>query len=208
VRMCVGNMLQLQYKLTSPAGAVHTCRALATSQCIRGAWAMTTGNVTIDYDACVSAHARFWSKVVCVDSANDTCWHWLAQKTQRGYGKIKISRKWVLAHRAAWIMTYHTIDTTLTLDHLCRNPACVNPKHLEQVPMRVNTLRGMSGPANNARKTHCRRGHPFDAYNTALTNKNNDGIYVSRRCRTCHRDATRTARQRKRAQARHTRNTP
>lgn len=183
-------MIYYAYTLASPDSAGNTTRALATFPCIRGARAMVDRNTSIDHAAFAAARQRFWSKVVCVDSASDTCWHWLAQKNKTGYGKIKIGGRWFFAHRAAWILTFGNIDPTLTLDHLCRNHACVNPAHLELVPIRINILRGTSWSASNARKTHCPQGHPYTESNTIRTNKR--GTTMARACRTCQNERKRT----------------
>lgn len=71
-----------------------------------------------------------------------------------------------------------------TIDHLCRNRGCVNPLHLQAVPMRENTLRGFGPSAENARKTHCKRGHEFTPENTYL----HDGRRI---CKQCNRDRNR-----------------
>lgn len=55
--------------------------------------------------------------------------------------------------------------------------------HLEPVTARVNTLRGESFAAKNARKTHCRHGHAFTEDNTYITPK------LERQCRACLRAA-------------------
>jgi hypothetical protein len=198
------SMIQCRHTLTNGSCAVNTRPVLATSPCIRGARAMVTRNTSIDHAAFASAAQRFWSKVVCVDSASDTCWHWLAHK-KNGYGTIKIGGRWFSAHRAAWILTYGDIDPTLTIDHLCRNRACVNPAHLEQVTMRVNTLRGMTFSGINSRKTHCPKGHPYSESNTKLTNKHARGTVVSRACRTCQNEQRRTERARAVQRARRSR---
>jgi len=108
-----------------------------------------------------------------------------------GYGVIKSeppARRMLRAHRVAWELLRGPIPAGMHLDHLCRNPSCVNPAHLQVVSQRVNNLRGISPPAINARKTHCPAGHPYDAANT----------YISpegwRQCMTCRREHQRALR--------------
>jgi hypothetical protein len=71
-----------------------------------------------------------------------------------------------LVHRIAWEAVHGAIPDGLTIDHLCRNPSCVNVAHMEVVTQRENNLRGDTIPGRNARKTHCKRGHPFNEKNT------------------------------------------
>jgi hypothetical protein len=84
------------------------------------------------------------------------------------------------------------IPDGLVIDHLCRVRHCVNPEHLEAVPHRVNTLRGVSYHAERARSATCIRGHALEG----------DNLYTKadgrRRCRTCieARDAERKAQRR------------
>ena len=106
-----------------------------------------------------SVAERFWPKVEFTDS----CWLWRASLSVWGYGRFSLFHsKPVMAHRWSYEFCVGTIPPGLRLDHLCRTPACVNPDHLEPVTNRENILRGESGSAINARKTHCKRGHPFD----------------------------------------------
>lgn len=163
---------------------------------------MVTRHTTIDYAVFVSDPQYFWGKVVCVDSATETCWHWLGLKYPNGYGMVPSRRRRFLAHRVAWVLTYGTIDHTLTLDHLCRNRACVNPAHLEQVSMHMNNLRGNGFSGKNARKTHCPQGHPYDESNTILTTNPRPGLIMGRKCRLCNRARKRTPRALEQARSR------
>lgn len=89
------------------------------------------------------------------------CWLWAADAFASGYGRFWVSsqRKSWRAHRVSYERFVGPIPAGLTLDHLCRVKLCVNPAHLEAVTHRVNCLRGISQPAVNARKTHCKNGH-------------------------------------------------
>src|SRR3990172_7099161 len=103
---------------------------------------------------------RFWEKI----NKTETCWLWVGCTDGNGYGSFMIrnkktgrQKKWKV-HRYAYTKLVGRIPRGLTLDHLCRVRACVNPSHLEPVTMRENILRGISFSAINAKKTHCIHG--------------------------------------------------
>lgn len=128
---------------------------------------------------------RFWSKV---DRGGDgECWPWLGSGDGR-YGQLYVSGKSIKAHRFAYELLVGPIPDGLTLDHLCRNTACVNPAHLEPVSHRENVLRGDGLTARRARQTHCKRGHEFTTENTYVT------AIGQRKCRTCTRERMRRVR--------------
>lgn len=116
-------------------------------------------------------------------SDHGDCWLWLGTKNA-GYGQFWDGAKTVRAHR--WSYEFHIgpVPTGLVLDHLCRNPSCVNPHHLEPVTVRENTMRGEAPTAENAAKTHCKRGHPFDQENTYVV----PGTPGWRHCQICVRE--------------------
>jgi hypothetical protein len=128
---------------------------------------------------------RFWSYVRPAEALE--CWEWTGARNQFGYGQIGRGRDNLLvAHRASWEMLRGEIPDGLQLDHLCRNPPCVNPWHLDPVTQRVNLLRGETLTARNAAKTECPSGHPYTPGN----------IYWDqghRTCRTCKMARSRAA---------------
>ncbi len=119
-----------------------------------------------------------------IKRCENSCWEWQGSLTL-GYGLMMIKGKRYVVHRLAYELWKGPIPEGLTLDHLCRNRACVNPDHLEPVSLKENILRGVSPSADNARKTHCPKGHEFTPDNLVADNANR------RRCKTCHRERQR-----------------
>lgn len=115
---------------------------------------------------------RFEAKIVRHPGG---CWEWTGAINDDGYGKFRLGRKVVFAHRFAYERFVAPIPPELVSDHLCRNHARVNPAHLEPVTPQVNALRGIGLAAQNAAKTHCPHGHPYTPEN----------IYHWRRRRLC-----------------------
>lgn len=105
---------------------------------------------------------NFWVKVE--PEPNSGCWLWTGGDNGVGHGKFRYQgKKNCLAHRVAYSLLVRPIPDGLTIDHLCRVPACVNPRHLEVVTLRENVLRGSGLTARQARMTLCKRGHQFSA---------------------------------------------
>lgn len=126
------------------------------------------------------------------------CWEWTGPHIKGGYGQFRVpngkgKQRGHLAHR--WSYEHHIgpIPEGLTLDHLCVNPPCVNPAHLEPVTQRENNLRGDGVAGRNARKTHCPAGHLYDEANTYI--RPTDG---GRDCKTCINRRSRERNQRRR----------
>jgi hypothetical protein len=120
------------------------------------------------------------------------CWVWEGSIDHEGYGEIMVAGVDWRAHRLAWTTFVGPIAEGLTIDHLCRNRLCVNPRHMELVPLGENVRRGNGVPAHNARKEKCGHGHPFTEKNTYITPQGDRG------CRTCRRAATRAHEERMR----------
>lgn len=118
---------------------------------------------------------------ICVGYGG-SCWVWLGGQGKQGYGQLRWRGSSSMgAHRVAYEELRGPVPNGLHLDHLCRNRLCVNPDHLEPVTPVVNILRGFGAHAQNARKTHCKRGHEFTPENTYLI------AGGGRACRACWR---------------------
>lgn len=92
------------------------------------------------------------------------CWIWKGSfgghEGKHAYGRFYYMDKNVMAHRFAYeFISLRKIPENYDVDHLCKNPRCVNPEHLQSLSKRDNTFRSNNPMAINARKTHCINGH-------------------------------------------------
>lgn len=121
--------------------------------------------------------ARFWAKV---DKSGD-CWLWVGAQNGRGYGRFSINGRLFYAHRFSWEQVNGSIASGFVIDHLCRDPRCVRPEHLEPVAHGENTSRGPLGFKFDGT---CRSGRHDITQPSA--------VYVQpsgkRRCRACHHE--------------------
>lgn len=108
---------------------------------------------------------RFEAKIFPLENG---CWYWAGVKNNQGYGYINQAGRSVSVHRLSYSLCHGPIPAGMTIDHLCRNRACVNPHHLEVVSQKENTHRGETIAARNSKKTHCLRGHEFTDDNTYI----------------------------------------
>ena len=118
---------------------------------------------------------RFFAKV----EKTADCWLWKAALSRLGYGEFWSGGRMRPAHRIAYEMAKGPVRDDLTIDHLCRNRACVNPEHMELVTQGENTRRGESPWGINARKTHCVHGHELVEPNLYRSSRG------SRICKVC-----------------------
>jgi len=64
-----------------------------------------------------------------------TCWGWSGMKSTHGYGnvrrgKVKTTTKYIMAHRASWIIHFGEIPLKMNVLHKCDTPLCSRPDHL------------------------------------------------------------------------------
>lgn len=116
------------------------------------------------------------------------CRVWSGSK-RSGYGCIEINGVNKKAHRVSYETFIGPIPEGLVIDHLCRNPGCIKPSHLEPVTNRTNVVRGLAPYINRRRaaaQTHCVNGHLYDEANTY----HGKGPKSGRVCRICANNRT------------------
>jgi hypothetical protein len=125
--------------------------------------------------------------------ADSGCWEWTGAIDRRwGYGSLDVPldeptpsgrrRKSWRAHRWSYTLLVEPIPEGLEIDHLCRNPACVNPDHLEPVTTAENLRRAVPFRRPDM-FTHCPNGHPWTAETLRIS------VQGRRTCRICNREA-------------------
>jgi hypothetical protein len=115
------------------------------------------------------------------------CVLWAGHLDRYGYGIMsRPDGRRPFAHRWAYEQVHGLIPAGLTIDHLCRNRACVNVSHLEAVTQAENNKRATWRQA-------CKHGHQMTPENTLWEPTG------QRRCRICKSENQRRHWERKKA---------
>lgn len=89
---------------------------------------------------------RFWAKV----EKTDSCWNWTAYRDAKGYGRFSPNGKPTYAHRVSYRMAFGGIPEGMSVDHSCRNRACVRPGHLRLTTAKQNNENHSGAHRNSA----------------------------------------------------------
>lgn len=96
---------------------------------------------------------------------------WTGALDHGGYGRVSNKRGGSsLAHRRVYERERGPVPPGLVLDHLCSNPPCVNPDHLEPVTQGENVRRSVT----------CKRDFVTDSAIRWLVGEGNSGRAVGR----------------------------
>ena len=91
--------------------------------------------------------ANFWAKV---DKSGD-CWIWQGSVGEGGYGKYTLDGNHVAPHRRAWELENKEPLGSRQADHLCHEPLCCNPAHIQPATQSEN---GQNRQGSRADSTH------------------------------------------------------
>jgi hypothetical protein len=81
-----------------------------------------------------SIEERFWEKVAhaetCQSHMDTPCWEWQGCKNNDGYGRFRADGRLVRAHAMAMFLDSGHMPKYVM--HICDNPCCVRPSHLQE----------------------------------------------------------------------------
>ena len=118
----------------------------------------------------------------------DECWIWLGKPDQGGYGHIAQRGQDIRAHRLALVLKLgRDLGPGKVPNHMCGNPPCVNPEHLQESTVRENLLHGDGFASDHLARTHCPQGHELSEKNCVPSH----WARGKRDCLICDRDSSR-----------------
>jgi hypothetical protein len=92
-----------------------------------------------DYKYGRTLRERLFSRLIAEPSG---CLVWTGHKDEYGYGRIQAGTgRPQYVHRVVYLLEVGQIPDGLELDHLCMNPSCASPAHLEAVTHAENMRR-------------------------------------------------------------------
>ena len=79
-----------------------------------------------------------WNRI---NMRSNNCWIWMGSVSRQrgGYGQFMARGKGYLAHRLVYELCFGNIPDDLVVRHLCNNPLCCRPDHLELGTHQDNT---------------------------------------------------------------------
>jgi hypothetical protein len=127
------------------------------------------------------------------------CWISGWCKDRKGYTQIWRDGQMRGVHREVYLEAVGPIPEGMVIDHLCNNPPCCNPEHLEAVTPTENTRRSwISTPherrklVGSRRRTHCPNGHAYADHGFMVAEKRFPGRWYQS-CRTCQKERRQAA---------------
>lgn len=98
-------------------------------------------NKLILHEATINRFERHFKR-----GAEDECWLWTSTIDRGGYGRFRVGDHTFAAHRIAWVIHHQrTPKAGFVITHTCKNKACVNPLHLQEVEHQEAVRRHHSG---------------------------------------------------------------
>ena len=70
---------------------------------------------------------HFWTRV---SQPEEGCWEWSGCLSNKGYGRVRVRRVEVPAHRLAYELSIGPVSKDLCVLHACDNRRCCRPDHL------------------------------------------------------------------------------
>lgn len=142
-----------------------------------------------------SIKEKFFSRVQVPDV--NGCMVYTGHINDDGYGRFRLGKNLVMAHRFSYETFMGPIPEDMTIDHGCFNRSCVAPAHLEPTTAYENKKRGTSFTHWSDRDT-CVNGHEYTTENTRIdkrkvTRSFGETYTTVRVCRQCQKDAKQRA---------------
>ena len=111
------------------------------SICIDGAFVPNTRILRPPFEVTQELLERFYRGVDKTSSA-DGCWQFTRSVSSKGYAKFSLDGVIYDAHVMAWRIANdgQPVPVGSAICHLCDNPRCVNPKHLELGNQQINAI--------------------------------------------------------------------
>lgn len=87
---------------------------------------------------------RLFYNSIIVDGGYETqCWEWIASRLpQTQYGQMSFRKHGRIikqyAHRVSYELFKAPIPLGFEVDHLCQNPWCIHPDHMQAIPATKN----------------------------------------------------------------------